>query len=467
MKTWLAFLISLCLAAGLGGAFAQNPNDFIRMFGGFVQSTIIQATQAEWNRLPPNELACIDQALQQQRTTVQALIQRGVMPTDGRLNALRSNCRTQVGQQAGQSPNGAPAQDGAFNPSEPTFDCGQASSPLPRLICSSDEAKRADWELAIASWSRYYTLNESDRSTFWTDQTDWLHSLNSTCRLANQNSTFARQQISCVINSYREHAAAYRSQLKGDALTESKTSPEQLAKIQQELIALGFLHDKADAEFGALTRQAIREFQQANGIQQGDFLSPEQRTALDRLAMVVVANNGSTSTQAQDRNQQQPQFPLPGGRNPGIAEQQQQSPPLTSQLPIARQPPDTLATVCPVSTPGTVYVVKDQKFVLTKEQFYPSQLLASWIRQQYGDGARLADWSDLVRLLRTPSSAATFTDAVGIQPQGSYSCSNAYVSFNGEEFAENGMRFFIARHNGVVLRIPTIATSRSSASRPV
>lgn len=86
-------LVFLCIPPLALSAGAQNANDFMRMFGGIVQQAMIQAAYAEWRRLPPNELSCLDQGLHQQGASVDALANRGVMPSDPRLSQLRSNCR--------------------------------------------------------------------------------------------------------------------------------------------------------------------------------------------------------------------------------------------------------------------------------------------------------------------------------------------------------------------------------------
>jgi hypothetical protein len=81
--------------ATVGPVLAQGASDFINIFGGFVQQAIIQASQAEWNKVPSGELACIEGALNEQGTSVENLVQRGVMPTDTRLSKLRSSGRNQ------------------------------------------------------------------------------------------------------------------------------------------------------------------------------------------------------------------------------------------------------------------------------------------------------------------------------------------------------------------------------------
>ena len=76
----------------------QNINDFIRNLGGLVVQAMRQGAQAEWQKLPPGEYACIDQALHQTGMSVNDLINRGVFPNDTRIGQLRSSCRAEVAQ---------------------------------------------------------------------------------------------------------------------------------------------------------------------------------------------------------------------------------------------------------------------------------------------------------------------------------------------------------------------------------
>jgi hypothetical protein len=47
-----------------------------------MQPATVQATQAAWARLPSEETGCINDALYLQGGSVEALIQRGVLPSD-------------------------------------------------------------------------------------------------------------------------------------------------------------------------------------------------------------------------------------------------------------------------------------------------------------------------------------------------------------------------------------------------
>jgi len=283
----LAFVCVLMLFLSTG-AFAQNANDFIRMFGGIVQQALIQAARLEWHRLPPNELSCIDQGLRHQGATVDALASRGVLPSDQRLFELRLSCRTSAAPLSSASTSDVDIENLS---SKPTFDCARARSLTARVVCLDQAGAAADWDLISAYWARYFSLVETDRQTFDQAQQTWLDSLNQTCsRVQNP------QQ--CVLSAYHKHAAVYRSQLEGDALAESRLTPQQRAEIQQSLVALGLLDDKPDGEFGAITRAAIKRFKTQSGIPPSEFLTSQERQKLLQVTPSPAALPGAQSPSA-------------------------------------------------------------------------------------------------------------------------------------------------------------------------
>jgi len=72
------------------------------MFGTIAQPATVQATQAAWAKLPSKEVECIKDALHQQGGSVEALFQRGVLPSDPRLANERSHCQKQSERQEPQ-----------------------------------------------------------------------------------------------------------------------------------------------------------------------------------------------------------------------------------------------------------------------------------------------------------------------------------------------------------------------------
>jgi hypothetical protein len=85
-------------------AFAQIPNDFIRMFGDPQRASVQAATRSEWNKISSSEIGCINAALRQRGASVETLTQRGVKPSDPRIGRIRTNCQSQLGQQTPSVP---------------------------------------------------------------------------------------------------------------------------------------------------------------------------------------------------------------------------------------------------------------------------------------------------------------------------------------------------------------------------
>jgi uncharacterized protein len=97
----LAFACVCLLSLGRP-VFALNLNDLIQ---GAIQQGMRQEALFEWRKLPTPEIACIDQNLHQQGLSIDALANRGILPSNSRLAELRSDCRSQLAQ----SPQPAPA----------------------------------------------------------------------------------------------------------------------------------------------------------------------------------------------------------------------------------------------------------------------------------------------------------------------------------------------------------------------
>jgi hypothetical protein len=92
---WIRFSVASFLLVALmqatTPAMAQSPNELDR------QRAARQA-QAEWRRVLPAELACIDQRLRGKGSSIEALARRGVKPSAAWLTELRSSCRDFVGR---------------------------------------------------------------------------------------------------------------------------------------------------------------------------------------------------------------------------------------------------------------------------------------------------------------------------------------------------------------------------------
>jgi hypothetical protein len=83
---------TLLLGGGAGPASAQNASGLRGLFG----TPAPAPAELAWRKVPRTEMGCIERGLAQQRSSVQSLIQIGVMPNDPRIGQLRTNCRAQA-----------------------------------------------------------------------------------------------------------------------------------------------------------------------------------------------------------------------------------------------------------------------------------------------------------------------------------------------------------------------------------
>jgi peptidoglycan hydrolase-like protein with peptidoglycan-binding domain len=167
------------------------------------------------------------------------------------------------------------SQDGLPLSSKPSFDCSQAQGNVARILCSDPKGALADWDLNSAGLALKGLLDPADRDAFDQDEFFWLRGLSGLCALPRGPDRISMRHKSCVINAYHGRAGSYRRQLNGDALAESKLSPEEHGRIQKALAALGFLQDRADAKFGPRTREGIRRYQSSRRMPQTGFLTRE------------------------------------------------------------------------------------------------------------------------------------------------------------------------------------------------
>jgi hypothetical protein len=92
MRTALRLLCLIPCLFVATNAWAQNPYNMMNLIGGIVQSAIMQATLIEWQKIPPAERSCIDEALRERGVSLQSLVQQGIAPFDARLSDMRASC---------------------------------------------------------------------------------------------------------------------------------------------------------------------------------------------------------------------------------------------------------------------------------------------------------------------------------------------------------------------------------------
>jgi hypothetical protein len=119
-------VLLLTLIAFLPQQAAAQQQDIFNLFGGLVRSGIAAATQADWERLPNPEVACIDRALRERGSSINNLVRQGIPPSDGRIAEVRGGCRDQTAS------------------SGPSFDCRRATYPDEVTICGDPELAGLD-----------------------------------------------------------------------------------------------------------------------------------------------------------------------------------------------------------------------------------------------------------------------------------------------------------------------------------
>jgi Tfp pilus assembly protein PilX len=155
---WIRFSVASFLLVALmqatTPAMAQSPNELDR------QRAARQA-QAEWRRVLPAELACIDQRLRGKGSSIEALARRGVKPSAAWLTELRSSCRDFVGRV--QTDN-APSLGGHANGS-PTETISESYSNEPKTAdATSTEMPKTSDVISTAESSKNSVVTSSRES---------------------------------------------------------------------------------------------------------------------------------------------------------------------------------------------------------------------------------------------------------------------------------------------------------------
>lgn len=114
-----------CLVLSLPQGASAQQREIFDLFGGMIRSGIAAATQADWERLPTSEVACLDGALRQHGSSINQIIRQGVSPSDPRMADMRGGCNQAT-------------------VSGPSFDCRRARSADERAICGDPGLARLD-----------------------------------------------------------------------------------------------------------------------------------------------------------------------------------------------------------------------------------------------------------------------------------------------------------------------------------
>src|SRR4051794_35516546 len=87
LRAWAFYvLVAFGFEVTASPSLAQNARDVMNIFGAIMQSARVQATQAEWRKLPAVSLSCVRETLRQRGISLEALISTGVVPSDTRIS---------------------------------------------------------------------------------------------------------------------------------------------------------------------------------------------------------------------------------------------------------------------------------------------------------------------------------------------------------------------------------------------
>ena len=131
MRLVRVILTVLLASAGWSGASAQSLERIFQDIGRLGQPRRA-AIRAEWEKISPGEILCVDNRLRRARRSVNTLIDRGIGPTDNRVTGIVSDCR------AGSDP------DSSNVTATPSFNCLVATQPDELAICATPELARLD-----------------------------------------------------------------------------------------------------------------------------------------------------------------------------------------------------------------------------------------------------------------------------------------------------------------------------------
>jgi ElaB/YqjD/DUF883 family membrane-anchored ribosome-binding protein len=90
----LPLVSSLGIMGGTGPrrSYAQSKYNAPKPVQGTIQSAAVKAAEAEWNKLPTNQLSCANQKLTAKGDSVPALARQGVLPSDNRVADTVAQC---------------------------------------------------------------------------------------------------------------------------------------------------------------------------------------------------------------------------------------------------------------------------------------------------------------------------------------------------------------------------------------
>lgn len=389
-----------------------------------MQQAMRQAALAEWQKLPPSEMACLDQHLRQQGASIDDVVNRGVFPTNSRLAQLRASCRGQAYQQVATS-------------SSPFVVDGLA---LGGQIIFGSEAYQK------------YQCNPSEKFPGFT----WCHKeeakTEKRTEITSSNSILhAPDGTAWYVNRYIEPAFFGPNDVRAEIDRLSAKFGETAREFpmpQREGLPNAII-----AVWGGVQLQQLNGNEVANVAADGphdgiliSFLGDLERSAKANVPVYRLTGGAGFVWAATFRNDGRGVL-----RFLTIDASQLVQTSYVAANGVPSIPTEHPNLGCVPTSPGPGFRINGGVYVITKEFFDPSANVEGSIKTQFGDDAALADWQALKTIFLTKDQLATFFDQVGIPRQSiNGPCDNFLVSNGGRLRLGNGLWFFIARHDGSV-----------------
>jgi peptidoglycan hydrolase-like protein with peptidoglycan-binding domain len=166
----------------------------------------------------------------------------------------------------------------------PSFDCGEASTPLTRFICAMPNLSRMDLEFDQAYYALRQQVGPAGLQALKQEAIAFQKQFGQRCGISASGDLppDAGALGTCLYREYATQRLVWVSRLTGAALQEAARPIEQHLALQRDIQVLGFLPptQAIDGVYGEGTRSAILSWQHSRNLPETGFLGAADSTAL-------------------------------------------------------------------------------------------------------------------------------------------------------------------------------------------
>lgn len=245
----------------------------------------------------------------------------------------------------------------SFSPLGPSFDCAALHTPVAELICGSPALSRLDLVFVQAYYALRWQVGPSGWQVLKVEAVDFESAMLRQCGipLAGVLPADTTPLMACVSDAEEQQRRIWISRLNGAAAEEAQRPIEQHVALQRDLQEAGYLPptENIDGIYGAATRTAIVEWQQAQDLPPSGFLSDADAARLEQ----VVQNRSVESADSPSPPPAASQ--LPTGDRFGLAPVPSTASPPEAEAANEEAAPSTVDEV-PLEEDGGIFVVPVQ-----------------------------------------------------------------------------------------------------------